>query len=182
MKSTINRIEVLKCMARDLKAGADRSNYRGEICRSILYLIANDYDNYFDDFCVAFVEDIRCARNNSKLFDLVYLLMDPSSGSTEHYLIDILYFACYDDYYETVKYLIKQGVDVNYTSGNPRDLYNPEYLFKYIYDVGYIDIAYLLLDAGIKINCHDFVGRESECNYEKCEVISYLIQKMYNLK
>ena len=150
MKNTVSRIEVLKRMARDLEAGARCGPYKGQIYRSIVYLIATDYDGYLDNFQCAFSEDFGCARNNCKLFDLVYLLMD-SSESHEHCLVDILYFACYDNYYELVKYLIEQGVDINYVSGNSQDLYNPEYLFTEVYDRGYIDIAYLLLDAGIKI-------------------------------
>ena len=99
-----------------------------------------------------------------------------SSESHEHCLVDILYFACYDNYYELVKYLIEQGVDINYSL---EETYDPEYLFTEVYDRGYIDIAYLLLDAGIKINYRDFIGKKSKFGYEKCEVISYLIKEMY---
>ncbi len=108
--------------------------------------------------------------------------MDPFKSPEDLILIDILYQACYNDYYETVKYLIKQGVDINYTSKSPQGFYDPKYLFTELYNLGYIDIAYLLLDGGIKIDPHDYVERKSERNNEKCEVISYLIKKMYNLK
>ena len=178
MKNTVSRIEVLKRMARDLEAGARCGPYKGQIYRSIVYLIATDYDGYLDNLEKAFSEDFRCARSNCKLFDLVYLLKD-SPEFHEHYFMNILYYACYDDFYETVKYLIEQGVDINYVSGNSQDLYNPEYLFTEVYDRGYIDIAYLLLDAGIKINYRDFIGKKSKFGYEKCEVISYLIKEMY---
>jgi len=181
MEKTVSRIEVLKCMVWDLETGAERSNYKGEIYRSIVYLIASDCNDHLNGRYHAFSEDFKYARNNSKLFDLVYL-MDPSKSPEDLILIDILYQACYNDYYETVKYLIKQGVDINYTSKSPQGFYDPKYLFTELYNLGYIDIAYLLLDAGIKIDPHDYVDRKSERNNEKCEVISYLIQKMYNLK
>lgn len=179
MKNTVSRIEVLKKMARDIEAGADYRNYTRQIYRSITYLIARDYDDHLDYFGGAFSDDFMCARNNSKLFDLVYL-MDPSESPDK--LIDIFYYVCYDDYYETAKYLIKQGVDVNYISENSQDLYSPESLFTEVYDRSYIDVAYLLLNAGIEINPNDFIGRKSKFGREKCEVIGFLIKKMYKLK